>query len=131
MQIKTLKTLYKIHKEKALFGRYIHTKNIKPLLENLPSIFKIEVIGKSVNNENIFSITIGSGKKKVLMWSQMHGNESTTTKALFDLFNILGDSNEFSDTILNNCTLNIIPILNPDGAASYTRFNTNSVDFKS
>ncbi len=128
MQIETLKSLYKTHKENSLSGRYIHTKNIKPLLEDLPSIFKVDIIGKSVNDENIFSVTIGNGSKKVLMWSQMHGNESTTTKALFDLFNILGDSNEFSDTILNNCTLKVIPILNPDGALTYTRSNANSVD---
>ncbi len=128
MQIETLKSLYKTHIIASLFGRYIHTKNIKPLLDNLPSIFKVDIIGKSVNSENIFSITIGKGQKKILMWSQMHGNESTTTKALFDLFNFLSDSNAFSETILNNCTLKIIPILNPDGASLYTRFNANNVD---
>ena len=128
MQIESLKSLYKTHKEKSLFGRYIHTKNIELLLENLPSIFKVDTIGKSVNDENIFSVTIGTGKKKVLMWSQMHGNESTTTKALFDIFNFLNDSNALSSTIINNCTLKIIPILNPDGALTYKRFNTNNID---
>ena len=58
----------------------------------------------------------------------MHGNESTTTKGLFDVFNILSDSNAFSDTILSNCTLMIIPILNPDGALAYARLNANGVD---
>ncbi len=128
MQIESLKSLYKTHKEKSLFGRYIHTKNIELLLEYIPSIFKVDTIGKSVNDENIFSVTIGTGKKKVLMWSQMHGNESTTTKALFDIFNFLNDSNALSSTIINNCTLKIIPILNPDGALTYKRFNTNNID---
>lgn len=128
MRIESLKSLYKTHKEKSLFGRYIHTKNIELLLEDLPSIFKVNTIGKSVNDENIFSVTIGTGKKKVLMWSQMHGNESTTTKALFDIFNFLNDSNALSSTIINNCTLKIIPILNPDGALTYKRFNTNNID---
>lgn len=128
MQIESLKSLYKTHKEKSLFGRYIHTKNIELLLEDLPSIFKVNTIGKSVNGEKIFSVTIGTGKKKVLMWSQMHGNESTTTKALFDIFNFLNDSNALSSTIINNCTLKIIPILNPDGALTYKRFNTNNID---
>lgn len=128
MQIKTLKALYKSHKEKSLFGRYIHTESIEPLLAKLDSIFKIDAVGKSVNGKNIYTVTIGNGSKKVLLWSQMHGNESTTTKALFDMFNILSDSNVISDTILNNCTLTVIPILNPDGALLYTRFNANSVD---
>lgn len=128
MQIEILKSLYKSYKEKLLFGRYIYTKSIEPLLENLPSIFKVDSIAKSVRGEKIYSITIGKGEKKVLMWSQMHGNESTTTKALFDIFNILSDSNAFTDTILNNCTLKIIPILNPDGAVAYTRFTANGID---
>ncbi len=128
MRIETLKSLYKSSKEKLLFGRYIHAKNIEPLLENLPPTFKINTVGKSVNGENIHSVTIGNGEKKVLMWSQMHGNESTTTKALFDIFNILSYSNTFSGTILDNCTLEVIPILNPDGALTYKRFNANGID---
>ena len=58
----------------------------------------------------------------------MHGNESTTTKAIFDLLNILQQKNEVSNIILNNCTIKIIPILNPDGAFSYTRANANGID---
>lgn len=128
MQIEILNSLFNTHKETQLFHRYIHTKTIEPLLKKLPSIFKVEVIGKSVNNENIFSITFGNGKKKILMWSQMHGNESTTTKAIFDLINTLSMSNSPIRHVLENCTIKIIPILNPDGALVYTRLNANEVD---
>jgi hypothetical protein len=62
------------------------------------------------------------------MWSQMHGNESTTTKALFDVFNTLISGNSIIEHIINTCTLYIIPILNPDGAEAYTRVNANAVD---
>lgn len=58
----------------------------------------------------------------------MHGNESTTTKAVFDLLNSLGASNPYTKSILEVCTIKIIPILNPDGALAYTRFNANDVD---
>jgi hypothetical protein len=59
----------------------------------------------------------------------MHGNESTGTKALFDLFNCFLNANEnqFS-TILKECTLVFIPMLNPDGALAYTRVNANKID---
>ena len=60
----------------------------------------------------------------------MHGNESTTTKAVIDLVNLL-IKNYDSDSVtnlLNRCTLHIIPMLNPDGADAYTRVNANSVD---
>lgn len=126
MTIADLNTWYKQSKESSLFGRYIHLKNIDPLINNLPSNFITEVIGTSVLGENIYSITIGNGPKKILMWSQMHGNESTTTKAIFDLLNSF--KSYFLEDILENCTIKIIPMLNPDGAKAYTRLNANNVD---
>jgi len=75
-----------------------------------------------------YSLTFGNGSKKVLMWSQMHGNESTTTKALFDCFNLFLTNNALPNSILESCTLLVIPILNPDGAERYTRLNANEVD---
>jgi hypothetical protein len=81
-------------------------------------------IGASVKNLPIIKLEFGSGKTRVMMWSQMHGNESTTTKALFDLINyILAHKNDFKDL-----SFLIIPVLNPDGAKAYTRFNGNNID---
>ena len=128
MHLDQLKSLYKSHKELQLRKRYICTKHILKSLNNKSSIFRKEVIGKSVCEKNIYSITIGSGKKKILMWSQMHGNESTTTKAIFDLLNVLSHKNQISESIINACTIKIIPILNPDGAKAYTRLNANQID---
>ncbi|MCB0463786.1 MAG: M14 family zinc carboxypeptidase [Flavobacteriaceae bacterium] len=128
MQLEESIKLLKRHKENSLFHRYINTDHIHPLLKNLGLNFTVNQIGNSVKGEPIFSITVGSGSKKIFMWSQMHGNESTTTKALFDVFNILKEENGFSKTILEGCTLIIIPILNPDGARLYTRLNANEVD---
>ncbi|RLJ68818.1 zinc carboxypeptidase [Lacinutrix venerupis] len=127
MKDKALKAIFNEHKETALFGRYINLKHIIPLLKKHEDNFKIEVIGQSVLKENIHSIKIGAGKKRILMWSQMHGNESTTTKSIFDLLNFFTD-NPLSESILNACTIVIIPILNPDGAKAYTRLNANNVD---
>jgi hypothetical protein len=128
MQPNVFLDLLKKHKQILLNHRYINNDHIVKLLNALPSEFKVEDIGKSVMDESIYSVTIGNGPIKVLMWSQMHGNESTSTKALFDLFKLLSSSNESSDTILNRYTLKIIPILNPDGARLYTRLNANEVD---
>ncbi|WP_275648757.1 M14 family metallopeptidase [Flagellimonas okinawensis] len=85
-------------------------------------------IGDSVNGLPIKGFKLGSGTRKVLMWSQMHGNESTTTKAVWDLVNFLSQDKELGKTILANCTLIIVPILNPDGAKLYTRENSNEID---
>lgn len=126
MTIADLNTWYKQSKESSLFGRYIHLKNIAPLINNLSSNFVTEVVGTSVLGENIYSITLGNGPKKILMWSQMHGNESTTTKAIFDLLNSF--KSYFFEDILEACTIKVIPMLNPDGAKAYKRLNANNVD---
>lgn len=126
MDNQLLNILYKTYKAPALSGRYINLNMIKPLLDNLPKSYIVEVIGQSVLGEDILSLTIGTGPIKVLMWSQMHGNESTTTKAVFDMINTFSSVEMLS--ILKACTLKIIPMLNPDGSAAYTRLNANNID---
>ncbi|TGV03917.1 M14 family metallopeptidase [Flavivirga rizhaonensis] len=128
MQVEEIKSLFSKHKETNLSHRYITNKHIVPLLNNLKEYVAIETIGKSVLNNPIYGLKVGEGKKRILMWSQMHGNESTTTKALFDLLNTLLDSDTNCKNIVEACTLYVIPILNPDGAAAYTRINANRVD---
>ena len=115
-------------KEQSLFGRYITNNHIEPLLKNLTLDFNASEIGKSVNNNSIYSVEVGTGPKKILMWSQMHGNESTTTKALFDLFNFLKFDISEAQNFKKEYTLLCIPILNPDGAQSYTRENASNID---
>lgn len=121
-----LNTLYDTYKEPKIFGRYITLKDLTPLMDKLSDVFTIDCIGQSVLSKNIYSITLGKGPKKILMWSQMHGNESTTTKACFDLLNTLYDGQLIS--VLDKCTIKIIPMLNPDGSEAYTRLNANQVD---
>ena len=128
MPIDTINFEYNLVKESLLFHRYIHGETIRPLLKQLEEFATIDVIGQSVNNQNIHAVTLGKGNLKVLMWSQMHGNESTTTKALFDVFNFLKADSELSQAILKACTIKVIPILNPDGAKAYTRLNANGID---
>lgn len=71
-------------------------------------------------------VRAGRGNIRVLMWSQMHGNESTTTKALLDLLNFMGRQER--NLLLDALELQIIPMLNPDGARAYTRENAAGKD---
>ncbi|MDC8004020.1 M14 family metallopeptidase [Aureisphaera galaxeae] len=126
-----IETWYQRHFESLLQGRYIQLKHLEPLLDFYAKKFKIETVGHSVKGQKIVSITIGNGPEKVLAWSQMHGNESTTTKALFDFFAFISQEEDHQNTItdfLNNYTFCVIPILNPDGSAAYTRENANGID---
>lgn len=121
---------HKNHKEKRLFGRYITLEKVTPLLEEITNIFQVNVAGFSVQNRPIHTIKIGRGTTKILMWSQMHGNESTTTKAVFDFIKSIQDGalKKWIPNFFDEFTLCIIPMLNPDGAHFYTRNNANDVD---
>lgn len=87
------------------------------------SVLQDLVIGKSVLKRFVYGLKIGSGKVRILAWSQMHGNESSTTRAICELL-----KRSDLDRILGNIELYIIPILNPDGAENWTRVNANNVD---
>ncbi|UFH45722.1 M14 family metallopeptidase [Flavobacterium galactosidilyticum] len=123
-----LEALFSQNKEKSITGRYITLESIEPLLKQLNRNNEVQIIGKSVLEKPIYSYESGKGKTKIFLWSQMHGNESTTTKALFDFINLLNSGSELAKQLLNAFTFLSIPMLNPDGAALYTRENANKVD---
>src|SRR5690606_39733034 len=89
MEATETEQLFSEFKETSLYHRYLTNKHIIPSLDALGKKLHIETIGVSVLNAPIYAVKIGSGPKKILMWSQMHGNESTTTKAVFDVLNTL------------------------------------------
>ncbi|WP_299149613.1 M14 family zinc carboxypeptidase [uncultured Dokdonia sp.] len=117
-------------REKAISGRYILPEFITNFVENLPEEFTVSIEGNSVEKRPIYSVKFGSGKTKILMWSQMHGNESTTTKSLLDFCNFLQKNEHQKDVknVLKNCTFFMIPMLNPDGSKMWTRNNANDID---
>ena len=126
-----IKTWYSDNFEARLQGRYITLEHIQNVLNSYADNFEISSIGESELGKRIYLVKIGTGSKKILAWSQMHGNESTTTKAIFDIFRFFSKNDLFKAEIsafLKNYTLYAIPMLNPDGAVLYTRENANGVD---
>ena len=124
-----LKNIFTNQKETTLFGKWITIKNIENLFLKHQEVFEIKQLGSSEQQRPIYNLKIGTGKKRILLWSQMHGNESTGTKALFDIFNCFSNCTEEEfKIILRECTLVFIPMLNPDGSQAYTRVNANNID---
>ncbi len=123
-----LEFLYSRFKEQSLHGRYITLKNIEPILNRFESTIQIDIIGLSVLGKPIYQCEIGTGKTRILLWSQMHGNESTTTKALFDFLNLLNSDTVLAKALRSHFTFCCLPMLNPDGALLYTRENANKMD---
>ncbi len=121
---------YSSFKNNTISGRYLTFSDLSPQLDQLKEDFEIKEIGQSFLNIPIHGVILGHGPIKILGWSQMHGNESTTTKSILDLFNLFRlQSNTIEiKRIMEACTFMVIPMLNPDGAARYTRENVNKVD---
>lgn len=93
--------------------------------------FHVYFVGESYEKRPIRLATIGRGEKKVLMWTQMHGDEPTHTVCVLDILNTLinASEDEFDvDQLLDRVTLQILPMLNPDGAARRTRANAQNLD---
>jgi hypothetical protein len=86
--------------------------------------------GRSFEGRPIFSVSAGSGATRVLLWSQMHGDESTATRALGDIFNYLSSTagEPATRAILSKLTLLAVPMLNPDGAERRTRRTAQMID---
>lgn len=116
------------YKYDSISGRYVTAEHVDLFLETLTSKFKITTAGYSVQNKKIKAIQFGEGAIKILVWSQMHGNESSTTKGLIDYLNYLNCNEKEFDNISKSFTFYILPLLNPDGAEAYTRENANGVD---
>jgi hypothetical protein len=66
----------------------------------------------------------------VLLWSQMHGDEPSATPALLDLVHTLIAHRTAPRVarLLDRLTLDIVPMLNPDGAERYQRRNLQAID---
>lgn len=120
--------LFLNYKEQSVQGRYLTLEAILSILKKLNTKEQVKHVGNSVQGRPIYTYQIGTGKTKIFLWSQMHGNESTTTKALLDFINLLNGETELAKMLLEDFTFLAIPILNPDGAFLYTRENANKVD---
>ncbi len=116
---------YEHCKAPGMHQRYLPPQRLEEfLMANLPG-GALHVLGHSVEQRPVYGVTLGRGPVRVLMWSQMHGNESTTTWALLDLIN------GFCQNAMPNpdaFQFLLIPMLNPDGAYAYTRKNAKGVD---
>lgn len=123
---------YDSYKESSLEHRRFKHADLQPLIDKVRTDSKYEVqqVGKSIEGRSINMISIGSGKRNILLWSQMHGDEPTATQAIFDLINFFNseDFPQEKKMILKKLKLHFIPMLNPDGAEQFKRRNALGVD---
>ena len=109
----------------------VRHKDLQKYLAQLKETgLKIEEVGRSYANREIYQIEWGKGATRVFLWSQMHGDEPTATSALIDMFAYLqknGDKKwvkKFEETF----TIRAVPMLNPDGTELFQRRNLQGID---
>jgi hypothetical protein len=127
-----LLAVYEQYKAPGLEKKKITQADILPLLTALPALFDTAEVGQSFEGRTLYGIRVGSGATRVLAWSQMHGDESTATRSIFDLCHFLAEGSitflEIRNTILSGLSLLIVPMLNPDGAQRWQRENAQGID---
>ncbi|MEO7674916.1 MAG: M14 family zinc carboxypeptidase [Pyrinomonadaceae bacterium] len=109
----------------------VRHKDLKTYLEQLKkSGIKVDEVGRSVANREIYQAEFGRGPLKVFLWSQMHGDEPTATSAVIDLLAILQKhrGKDWVKNIEKTMTIRVVPMLNPDGSEAYTRRNMQGLD---
>jgi hypothetical protein len=103
---------------------------LRRLAARTPGLFTVERIGESVEGRPLYHVQAGHGPVGILLWSQMHGDEPTATRALFDLLELIEryHATPGGMRLLDALTLHVVPMLNPDGAERYQRRNAQSID---
>jgi hypothetical protein len=105
-------------------------QNLQTLAARYPESIHLEEIGKSFLDRSIQMLMLGVGDNRIMLWSQMHGDEPSATPALLDIADfLLANSDQVAiRSILENYTLLIVPMLNPDGAEAWERRNAQGID---
>jgi hypothetical protein len=121
------------HAEPAITGRrFTHAElwdAIGPVIDASGALTRDE-IGRSAEGRPLYAVRFGNGPTRVLLWSQMHGDESTATMALADIFRFLAaePDHPLAARLRERLTVTFVPMLNPDGAERFQRRNAYGVD---
>ena len=103
--------------------------HIEKLEARHPGRLSVQEVGRSVEGRAIHLLSLGRGPRRVLLWSQMHGDEPSATPALLDMADYLLSSRDPAAlALLEGTTLLLLPLLNPDGAERYSRSNAQAID---
>jgi len=99
-------------------------------IHDINNAIDLKEIGKSAEGRSINMFTFGKGKTRLLLWSQMHGDEPTATAGLLAIFNYIARNFDVPSVqdLYNKLTIHAIVMLNPDGAERYQRRNAQGID---
>ncbi len=110
--------------------RFDHATYWAAVTPHLGGPVSSRIAGESAEGRRIHHLTYGSGPVQVLLWSQMHGNESTASMSLADIIRFFDEASDtpLARRIAEGATVHMIPMLNPDGAERFQRRNAQGID---
>lgn len=124
---------YAKYKQSLAADRYISHQQVQAILKQMGQrpAFALKKLGESFEGRSIHALTWGQGALKIMLWSQMHGNEPTATRAFIDLWHFLAADdayNSLRQSLQRKLQLCFIPQLNPDGVERFSRRNAQLID---
>ncbi|WP_185867129.1 M14 family zinc carboxypeptidase [Blattabacterium cuenoti] len=122
---------YESFKDSSIsYSKIFRYSELLQVINKYKDICSVVPIGFSIEKRKIFKIKWGIGKIKILIWSQMHGNETTGTKSMFDIFHLflIKKNSDLVQFLNKNLTILFIPMLNPDGSEIFKRRNAINID---
>lgn len=117
------------------FEKHLHYEELEDIYNRLnnSTIVKLEIIGKSFDKKNIYSIEIGNGNDQIMFEGNIHAVEIAPalflTKYAVDIVNEYENNNKDIMNLLNNHKIVIVPTANPDGY-EYTLFGRKTINNK-
>ena len=119
------------HHVSRIFPSNVRHSDLKKSLDELKKLgVKVDEVGRSFADREIYQVEFGKGPLRVFLWSQMHGDEPTATSALIDMFAYFQThrDKDWVKKIESTLTIRAVPMLNPDGAEAYQRRNLQGID---
>lgn len=119
------------HHDNSISGFISHSelqKTLSQIEASSKGIVQVEVAGQSHNGLDIYTATVGTGDKVILVQSEIHGNEKTGTVALLNLLKNLSTNSKQAQEIREELTLVFMPMMNPDASEADKRRNSMTWD---
>lgn len=108
------------------------TDYVNALAAKYPSLFTVETVGKSQRGRDIILVTAkkdggGADKLRILYYARVHGDEPSGTEGMLYFLSRLAEEPQVN-ALLDRIDFYVMPMVNPDGAESFTRASANGID---
>ncbi|WP_251047855.1 M14 family zinc carboxypeptidase [Planococcus sp. ISL-109] len=119
------------HHDNAISG-FIDYVELQRELERIEATSKgavsIDVAGQSFEGRDIYTATVGTGDRVLLIQSEIHGNEKTGTVAILNMLKSLSNNSKAAKAIRDEVTIVFMPMMNPDASEADKRRNSMTWD---